>query len=59
MEGGEWGMEQVKALVRICGAIFNEVRARKGRYDWQMLWSYLKWKGLDKVDVCFAFYEGN
>ena len=59
MEGGEWNVEQVEALVGIWGEIFEEVRAREGQYDQQMLRSYLKRKGLDTVDVCFAFAEGD
>ena len=43
----------------IWGEIFEEVRAREGQYDQRMLWSYLKHKGLDKVDVHFAFAEGD
>ena len=59
MEGGEWNVEQVEALVGIWGEIFEEVRAREGQYDRRMLRSYLKHKGLDKVDVRFAFAEGD
>ena len=59
MEGGEWNVEQVEALVGIWGGIFDEVWAREGQYDQWMLWSYLKQKGLDKVDVCFAFTKGD
>ena len=59
MEGGEWNVEQVEALVGIWGKIFEEVRAREGQYDQWMLRSYLKRKGLDKVDVHFVFAEGD
>ena len=46
--------------VQVCeGEIFDEVRACEGQYDQQMLWLYLKRKGLDKVDVHFAFAEGD
>ena len=41
----------------IWGEILDEVQAREGQYDQQMLRSYLKRKGLDKVDVHFAFAE--
>ena len=59
MEGGEWNVEQVEALVVIWGEIFDEVRAHKGQHDQRMLRSYLKSKGLDKVDMRFAFTEGD
>ena len=59
MKGGEWNVKQVEALVGIWGEIFDEVRACERQYDQWMLRSYLKHKGLDKVDVCFAFTEGD
>ena len=59
MEGREWNLEQVEALVGIWVEIFDELRAREGQYDRQMLRSYFKCKGLDKVDVLFAFTEGD
>ena len=37
----------------------QQVRASEGQYDRWMQQSYLKQKGLDKVDVCFAFTEGD
>ena len=59
MEGREWNVEHVEALVGIWGEIFDEERAREGQYDQWMLWSYLTQKGLDKVDLHFAFTEGD
>ena len=55
----EWGPAQVEEQVGIWAEIFEEVRKREGQYDENMVKSYLKRKGLAKVDVRFCFAEGD
>ena len=54
----ELGNEQVEALLSKWLDIFAAVRDRQAIYDKRMIKTYLRCKGLDRIDVRFMFAPG-
>ena len=54
----ELGNEQVEALLSKWLEIFAAVRNRQAIYDRRMIKTYLRRKGLDRIDVRFMFAPG-